>query len=311
MSKRISFDSNLGKSEMLALYLGALEKGYQISDVHDSNASTQRTAVCEHISPNRSINRLHLNVPFETERNSLKIKTIIHKPYHHKLHKDERDISVSVDTLAITTTPDDLNEYVENHVYFEPHQDTEYIVTMSATIYGKSDNNSNISFGPNKNDMINQFDFFIKNLDIIRTLSAIQWFNNDPASLPEPDMSKDVILCSLGLKNFSKLRKYSKSITKKLQPSQTSITRTIELLKDSLTILRNGDGVSSSAFNIRKAYDQLIVKIGGMDIIHEYSISKYKYLRHPGIEIMAAMLEYGKAFLNLENQFNKALLRRV
>ena len=128
-------------------------------------------------------------------------------------------------------------------------------------------------------------------------------------SLPEPDITVTPMV-EFNIRTFAKLRKYANIIKNDIPPSKEAIKRTIQLL-DASNIQENGQSISSSSFIIRKNSDAIIVKIGGFDVIQEYSLVKYHYLRHPAIELMATMLEHGKAFLNLENQFNKSILKRI
>lgn len=96
---------------------------------------------------------------------------------------------------------------------------------------------------------------------------------------------------------------------KKISPKRESILKIIDILNYFVNI-DLGDSFSCGPINVKKS-NRLFVRFGSMLLFDEYDIQKFKYINHPGLNIVALYLEIMNSFSRFDAASQKKMFENI
>lgn len=142
--------------------------------------------------------------------------------------------------------------------------------------------------------------FFEDNInDRVATICKIQNFNNGSSSV------------NLSIADFFKMCK--KGV---LEDTKTPTTKAIHsLIEDLIYMSKSGvDRIQAGILRITKTegkWGTYRIYFGGTIVCNEYSISRFKYMFHPGLQLVAKYLESDRKIETLRHKIEKEMFKRM
>lgn len=150
-------------------------------------------------------------------------------------------------------------------------------------------------------NIIKNIKFFEDSIDDF--LPLIIGISDFSSCIPENDM--------IPINRFAKFMPIKAEINrnKDIRPKRESILRTIDILNFFINV-DLGNSFSCGPINVKKT-SRLYIKLGSITLFDEYDIQKFKYIDHPGLNIVALYLEIMNGFSRFDAASQKKMFENI